>query len=118
MGVEQLVTSFNSAFNEKNLKLLEDLMSENFLHESGSPGPLGLVLRGKTEPLQRWKELFENLPNLYFTTESKFSCGNKCVVLWTMTYEDEEGIKRKRGIDLFKALDGKLIEKLTYVKGV
>jgi len=76
-----------------------------------------LILRGKREPLQRWEELFKKLPSLSFATEKEFCCDDRYVVQWEMTYEDEAGTKRRRGVDIFKASGGKLTEKLTYVKG-
>jgi hypothetical protein len=113
----RLVASFNRAFNDQDIGALESLISDDFIHETGSPGPLGLTLRGKREPLQRWEELFKKLPSLSFATERQFGCDDHVVVQWLMTYEDGEGVKSRRGVDIFRASDGKLTEKLTYVKG-
>jgi hypothetical protein len=47
-----------------------------------------------------------------------FACGDRAVVGWTYRWVDENGkAGHIRGVDMFRVRDGKVAEKLSYVKG-
>ena len=58
-------------------------------------------------------------PDAHFETEELVAMGERCVVRWRYTYTDmATGAQGHiRGIDLFRVRDGKVAEKLSYVKG-
>ena len=50
--------------------------------------------------------------------EEAFAAGDRCLVRWLYRYTSADGQKGHiRGVDLFRVRDGKVAEKLSYVKG-
>ena len=65
-----------------------------------------------------WQELFKSSPNASFETEEVFAAGDRCVVRWVYHWVGQDGKPGHiRGLDLFRIRDGKVAEKLSYVKG-
>lgn len=64
-----------------------------------------------------WEKFFAANPDAYFEAEEMIVAGNRCVVRW-IYHKSKEG-KRwyLRGVDIFKVENGKIAEKLAYVKG-
>ena len=61
---------------------------------------------------------FAASPRARFTVEEMVGMGDRCVVRWRYEWVDDGGQPgHVRGIDLFRARDGLLVEKLSYVKG-
>ena len=60
-----------------------------------------------------WQEFFDGTPQARFETEEMVVAGDRAVVRWRFDW----GSGHVRGIDLFKVRDGKVAEKLSYVKG-
>ena len=47
-----------------------------------------------------------------------FEAGDRCVVRWVFRWQEADGRPgHVRGVDLFRVRDGKVAEKLVYVKG-
>jgi len=61
--------------------------------------------------------LFRRSPQARFETEEIFAAGDRCVVQWTYHWVKEGKPGHVRGVDIFRVRDGKLAEKLSYVKG-
>jgi len=62
--------------------------------------------------------LFRASPDADFATEELFAAGDRCTVRWRYTYTGAGGEPRHiRGVDVFRVRDGKVAEKLAYVKG-
>ena len=50
--------------------------------------------------------------------ERFFAGGDRCAVRWRYTRREETGAEgHVRGVDLLRVRDGKVVEKLSYVKG-
>jgi hypothetical protein len=50
--------------------------------------------------------------------EEIFTAGDRAIVRWTHPWEHSDGERgHVRGIDVFRVVDGKVAEKLSYVKG-
>lgn len=60
-----------------------------------------------------WEEFFASSPNALFEVEDTFVSGDRCLVRWIYSW----GSGHIRGVDVFKVRDGKVAEKLSYVKG-
>jgi len=56
-------------------------------------------------------------PQARFETEEIFAAGDRCVVWWTYHWVKEGKPGHVRGVDIFRVQDGKVAEKLSYVKG-
>jgi len=53
-----------------------------------------------------------------FETEEIFAAGDRCVLRWLYRWVDGAGKPGHiRGVDVFRVRDGKVAEKLSYVKG-
>ena len=60
-----------------------------------------------------WARFFKDTPQARFEAEEVVVAGDRAVVRWRFDWGDGH----IRGIDLFKVRDGKVAEKLSYVKG-
>ena len=62
--------------------------------------------------------LFAESPSARFESEDTFASGDRCTVRWIYHWVDAEGKPgHVRGVDVFRVRDGKVAEKLSYVKG-
>ena len=50
-----------------------------------------------------------------FETEEIFATGDRALVRWVFHWDDADG--HVRGVDVMRVRDGKVAEKLAYVKG-
>jgi ketosteroid isomerase-like protein len=88
-----VIRPFNEAFNRHDVDGVMALMTADCVFENTFPAPDG----------QR------------FVTEEAFAAGDRCVVRWTFHWDEAGG--HVRGVDVFRVRDGKVAEKLAYVKG-
>ncbi|MNC86684.1 SnoaL-like domain protein [compost metagenome] len=64
-----------------------------------------------------WEQFFANSPQARFEFGDMFAAGDRCVVRWTYHWVRNEVAGHVRGVDVFRVRDGKIAEKLSYVKG-
>lgn len=64
-----------------------------------------------------WEKFFATNPDAYFEAEEMIVAGNRCVVRWIYKKTKEGKRWHLRGVDIFKVENGKVAEKLAYVKG-
>jgi ketosteroid isomerase-like protein len=95
------------------------LMSEEVVFENTFPPPDGERREGQAAVRTAWEDLFRGGPQAVFETEELFAAGDRCVVRWLYRWAaDAPGRPgHVRGVDLFRVHDGKVAEKLAYVKG-
>lgn len=112
------IERFNAAFNRHDLDGIMALMTEDCVFESTSPAPDGGRFQGQPEVRAVWQGLFAGSPQARFETEEIFAAGDRCVVRWDYHWVGANGQPGHiRGVDLFRVQDGKVAEKLSYVKG-
>lgn len=109
----EVVNRFNDAFNRHDVDAVMALMTEDVVFENTNPAPDGMRSEGQDAVRKVWEELFASTPEAKFSSEEMFACGDRCVVLWR--YDFDGG--HVRGVDIIKVKDGKIAEKLSYVKG-
>jgi ketosteroid isomerase-like protein len=86
--------------------------------ESTCPPPDGVRYKGQAAVRQVWIALFTGSPDVTFEAEETFAVDDRCVVRWLMRYTGADGTPQHlRGVDVFRVRDGKVAEKLAYVKG-
>ena len=61
---------------------------------------------------QAWEAIFDDSTSR-FEAEETFAAGDRVVQLWRYTWDTGH----VRGVDVFRVRDGKVAEKLSYVKG-
>jgi ketosteroid isomerase-like protein len=95
-----------------------DLMTADCVFENTSPPPDGTRYEGQTAVRAFWEDFFRTSPHADFQSEDTIICGDRCVVRWLYTWIDDKGQQgHVRGVDVYRVRDGKVAEKLAYVKG-
>jgi hypothetical protein len=110
--VSAVVERFNAAWNAHDLDAALSMVSEDCVFESTSPAPDGVRCVGVTAIRGAWKPIFDDERSL-FTVEDSFVAGTHLVQRWRFDWGDGH----VRGIDVVSVVDGRVTEKLSYVKG-
>ena len=113
----QAVQRFNDAFNRHDVDAVMDAMTEDCLFENTCPPPDGTRYKGQPEVRTFWEAFFKSSPSARFEVEEMWAAGDRCVVRWVYRKTKEGKPWHLRGVDIFRARDGKIAEKLAYVKG-
>jgi len=111
------VEKFNAAFNRHDVDAVMDAMTEDCVFENTSPTPDGTRIEGAATVRAYWQKFFAANPDALFETEEIFATADCCVVRWTYRKTKDGKPWHLRGVDIFKVKDGKVSEKLAYVKG-
>lgn len=112
-----VIERFNAAFNRQDVAGVMACMTEDCIFESTFPAPDGQRYEGQAAVKAFWEELFRS--PTHFEWEESFATGDRAVVRWLYRWaDDQEGQPGHiRGVDIFRVRDGKVAEKLSYVKG-
>lgn len=113
-----IIEHFNEAFNRHDVDAIMALMTEDCVFENTSPAPDGERHEGQAEVQEFWQRFFAGTPSAHFETEDLFAAGDRCTVRWRYTWTEPDGESgHVRGVDVYRLRDGKVAEKLSYVKG-
>jgi uncharacterized protein (TIGR02246 family) len=110
--VRQLLEAFGRAWNEHDLDAALALTTEDCAFESTGPAPDGIRSEGRDAVRRAWEPIFANTA-AHFDGEELIIDGDRVVQCWTYTWGDGH----VRGVDVFRLRNGKVAEKLSYVKG-
>jgi ketosteroid isomerase-like protein len=111
------VAAFNQAFNDHDVDAVMAHMTEDAVFESTSP-PAGERHEGARAVRAAWEAFFAASPKAHFDAEEIIATDDRCVVRWIYTWDDDKGTPRHiHGVDVLRVRDGKVAEKLAYVKG-
>lgn len=112
------VERFNEAFGRQDVEAVMAAMTDDCVFENTYPPPDGQRYEGQAAVRGAWEEFFSSSPSAVFETEELFAAEDRCVVRWLYRWTDEHGNPgHVRGVDVFRVRDGKVAEKLSYVKG-
>ncbi|GAB3518807.1 nuclear transport factor 2 family protein [Emticicia fontis] len=111
------VERFNEAFNRHDVDAVMNAMTEDCIFENTNPAPDGTRLVGAEAVRAYWTKFFTNNPDAFFEAEDIFADGDRCVVRWIYRKTKDGKPWHLRGVDVFKVRNGKVAEKLAYVKG-
>ncbi len=111
------VDRFNDVFNTHDVDAIMALMTDDVYFDNTTP-PDGEPFRGQEAVRGFWERFFASNPGAWFDAEDVFVADDRCAVAWRFTFDKAkpEG-GHVRGVDLFRVRDGKVAEKLSYVKG-
>ena len=113
-----VIDRFNDVFNKHDVDAIMALMTDDVVFENTSPRPDGERYAGQEAVRGFWERLFAGSPSARFDAEDISAGGNRCTVRWVYHWVDSEGKPgHVRGVDVFRVRDGKVAEKLSYVKG-
>jgi ketosteroid isomerase-like protein len=112
------VRRFLDAFARHDVDGIMAAMDEDCVFENTWPPPDGERHVGQAAVRRFWEQFFRGTPSAAFETEEMFAGGARCVVRWLYRWRNADGSAgHVRGVDLLRVRDGKVVEKLSYVKG-
>jgi uncharacterized protein (TIGR02246 family) len=107
-----LADRFNHAWNTHDLEAALALVSDDCVFETTAPAPDGERHQGREALRAAWKPVFDN-PDSHFDFEELLVAGDRLAQRWRYSW----GSGHVRGVDLLRVRDGRIAEKLSYVKG-
>jgi ketosteroid isomerase-like protein len=114
----QLLEAFNQAFNRHDVPAMMALMTEDCLFENTYPPPNGTRYEGQQAVRAFWEDFFHASTGARIQIEEIFVSGERGFQRWTYSWGEAQGSAGAvRGVDLFRFRDGRIAEKLSYVKG-
>lgn len=112
------VERFNAAFARHDVAGVMAAMTDDCLFETTLPAPDGTRFVGQQAVRAYWTAFFAASPEATFEREELFATGDRCVVRWRYRWKgDGRDAGHVRGVDIFRVREGKIAEKLSYVKG-
>lgn len=110
---QAVVDRFNDTFSTGDVDRIMALMTDDVVFESTGPAPDGERHEGAAAVRAAWEALFAASPGARFDAEEVVTAGDRAVVRWRYDWGDGH----VRGVDVLRLRDGKVCEKLSYVKG-
>ena len=107
------VERFNAAFGARDVDRIMTLMTDDCVFESTDPAPDGRRFAGQAAVRRCWEDLFAAAPSARFAPEEALTSADRAVVRWTYHWDGGH----VRGVDVLRVRNGKVAEKLSYVKG-
>ena len=112
------VARFSAAFGAGDVDAIMALMTEDCVFESTGPAPDGERVEGQAAVRKVWENLFGGVGDAQFDEEESFVSGDRAVLRWRYAWTGDDGTPgHVRGVDVLRLRDGKVAEKLSYVKG-
>lgn len=112
-STDSIVRIFNAALNNHDIDAVMELMTHDCVFENTFPAPDGERHLGASRVRHALEEFLSSSPQAHFEEEELISCGDRCIVRWKYSW----GERHVRGVDVMRVRDGKVSEKLSYVKG-
>jgi len=109
---EAVVRAFGEAWTGHDLPGALAMLTPDCVFEATGPAPDGVRHVGPDSIAAAWRPIFDDTASR-FETELSFCAGDRVVQLWRYSWADGH----VRGIDVFRVADGRIAEKLSYVKG-
>ena len=116
--VVETIERLNAAFNRHDVDGIMALMTDDCVFENTFPAPDGERYVGQAAVRAFWERFFAASPNAVFEAEAVVACGEYAIHRWRYRWgNDGPNAGYVRGVDIFRVRDGKVAEKLSYVKG-
>lgn len=112
-----VIERFNEAFNRHDVEAVMKLMTADCIFENTNPPPDGARLVGAVEVRTYWQKFFAANPDAHFEVEDIIVVDDRCVIRWVYHKTKDGKPWHLRGVDVFRVRDGKVSEKMSYVKG-
>jgi ketosteroid isomerase-like protein len=112
VSAREVVEAFGAAWAGHDLDSCVGWLTDDCVFDATGPAPDGSRHVGPEAVRQAWKAIFQDRSSR-FEAEETFSAGDRVIQRWRYTWDGGH----VRGVDLFKVRDGKIAEKLSYVKG-
>jgi ketosteroid isomerase-like protein len=119
LGRTELMREVLAAFNAHDLDAIMSHFAEDCVFEAPrGPDPWGRRFVGKAEVRTGLAARFEGIPDVSYTDDDHFACGNRGVSEWTISGTTTDGVRIEvRGCDLwFFRADGTIVRKDSFWK--
>ena len=103
--------AFAAAWDAHDLETTLALVTDDCVFESARPGANGARVQGRDELRRVWGPSFVG-SGAAMEVEATFAAGDRVVQQWRFV----DGEREVRGVDLLRVRDGRICEKLGYVK--
>jgi ketosteroid isomerase-like protein len=114
--VRAAVQQYRDAVNRHDLDAVVAAFTDDGLIDC-TPAPDGERYEGAAGITALFRQLFDSADRT-FETEETIVAGDRAVVRWRHHWVDASGRRgHVRGVDVLRVRDGKIAEKLSYVKG-
>ncbi len=107
-----VVAAFGVAWANHDLDAALELVSEDCVFDNTNPAPDGARYVGRAAIRGAWLPIFDDTATR-FEEEETFAVDDRVVQRWRYSWSDGH----VRGVNVFRVRDGKVAEKLSYVKG-
>lgn len=116
ISVAEAIERFNDAVNRHDVDAIVAAMTDDSVWECTQP-PDGDRYAG-ADIRAGFERLFATARYRRFDAEEMVIASDRAIVRWLHRWVDLDGVEgHVRGVDLFTVRDGKVAEKLSYVKG-
>ena len=112
MNPLEVVSVFGAAWGRHDLDAAIDLITDDCIFDNTDPAPDGTRCIGRSAIRDAWAPIFGD-PSSRFEPEETFAVDDRVVQLWRYSWSTGH----VRGVDVMRVRDGKIAEKLSYVKG-
>ncbi|HET7801944.1 MAG TPA: TIGR03086 family metal-binding protein [Humibacillus xanthopallidus] len=117
-GAHAAFSDFIAAFGRGDVDAIMALMTDDCVFEATGPAPDGVRHVGASAVREVWESLFGETGSPAFTEEESFVAGDRGVLRWRFDWVAPDGSPgHVRGVDVVRLQEGKVSEKLSYVKG-
>ena len=107
-----------TGFGSGDVDAIMALMTDDCVFEATGPAPDGTRHVGADAVRAVWEDLFGHTREASFTEEESYAGGDRGVLRWRFDWTEDDGSPgHVRGTDVLRFRDGKICEKLSYVKG-
>lgn len=113
-----VIRQFNEALNRRDVAAMMALLTEDTLFDNTYPAPDGTRYEGQASVRAFWTEFFAGAAQIELETEEIFAAGERGVMRWVYRWVGRDGQPgHVRGVDVYRVQNGRIAEKLSYVKG-
>lgn len=112
----EIIRRFNDVFVRHDPSALPELVGEDCVIETTQPAPNGARQTGREACVATWTEI-ATAPGTYFDLEDVVVAGDRAIIRWRYWWGEGESNSR-RGVNLMRVQDGRIVEAMGYVKGV
>jgi ketosteroid isomerase-like protein len=112
MDAVEVVEAFGKAWADHDLDAALALVTDDCVFDATGPAPDGACHVGPDRIGGAWRAIFEDASST-FDAEETFGVGDRVVQRWRYSWDGGH----VRGVDVYRVRDGKVAEKLSYVKG-
>jgi len=108
----EVVELFGAAWAEHDLEAALAMVTDDCVFDATGPAPDGTRCVGRAAIRRAWEAIFADTSSR-FDAEETFAADDRVVQLWRYSWDGGH----VRGVDIFRVREGKVAEKLSYVKG-